>query len=168
MRVDDRLLGLILVVFGIAVFLMARTFPLMAGLPYGPGFFPSIAAVGLMVCGVVISVTGVFRARAATGTAPAPAVAKRLDERPVTTAVKGGVVRPVLIGLIVIFFGLTLQPLGFHISATLTVAAAAFVFGAGPIGGLTLALVAAFGVHAVFYSLLRVPLPWGVLTPVAW
>ncbi|MEM8852998.1 MAG: tripartite tricarboxylate transporter TctB family protein [Pseudomonadota bacterium] len=166
MRVDDRLLGLILVVFGIAIFLIARTFPLMAGLPYGPGFFPSIAAVGLMVCGVVISVTGALKARTAVGAAPAEPLSA--DDRPVAAAVKGGVVRPVLIGLIVVFFGLTLQPLGFHISATLTVAAAAFVFGAGPIGGLVLALVAAFGVHAVFYSLLRVPLPWGVLTPVAW
>ena len=30
------------------------------------------------------------------------------------------------------------------------------------------AVVAAVGVHAVFYGLFQVPLPWGLLQPLAW
>jgi putative tricarboxylic transport membrane protein len=33
---------------------------------------------------------------------------------------------------------------------------------------LLIALVATLAVHFMFYKLLRVPLPWGVLTPFAW
>lgn len=158
MKIDDRLVGLILVALGTAVFLIARTFPLMAGMPYGPGFFPSIAAVGMIVCGLVITVSGALKARAA---APVPASAT-------TDALDGGLLRPFLIGLCVVFFGLTMPILGFHISAIITVAAAAYIFGAGPLTGIVLALAAAFATHAAFYSLLRVPLSWGLLTPYAW
>lgn len=161
MRIDDRILGILLAAFGVGIWLVARTFPVIGGMDYGPGFFPTIAAAGLVVCGIVISVSGALKARAAAGgTAtlrPSPG-----------EAAKGGLLRPLLVCLIVVAFGLLLQPAGFHVSATLAVAAAAFVFGAGPFLGVTLGIAAAFATHYVFYSLLRVPLPWGVMTPVAW
>ena len=159
MRIDDRYVGLILVALGITVFLVARTFPLMAGMPYGPGFFPSIAAVGLCVCGSVIAVSRGLIVRAASATQPAA---------PMAAAPKAGLLRPFLICLLVVFFALALPVLGFHITATIVVGAAALVFGGHPLAAPVLALAAAFCAHAVFYSLLRVPLPWGVLTPVAW
>ncbi|MEM9223179.1 MAG: tripartite tricarboxylate transporter TctB family protein [Pseudomonadota bacterium] len=163
MRVDDRLLGLILVLLGASIFMVARTFPLMAGMPYGPGFFPSIAAAGLVVCGIVVAVSGQLRLRAAA------AGDVKVTSRPRINEGGPGVwFRPLAIALVVTFFGLTLPWLGFHISAVITVAAAAFVFGASPLVGLVLAVAAAFGAHAAFYSMLRVPLPWGVLTPYAW
>jgi len=162
MRIDDRLLGVILAAFGAAIWLIARTFPVMGGMAYGPGFFPTIAAIGLLVCGIVIAVTGAVKARATTS-----AGAAQLPAGPVQSS-GGGLLRPLLICLIVLGFGLALQPLGFHIAAAAAVAAAAFVFGAGPLAGVALGIAAAFGAHYVFYSLLRVPLPWGVLTPVAW
>ena len=162
MRIDDRLLGLLLTAFGVAIALVARTFPVIGGMAYGPGFFPTIAATGLIVCGIVISTTGMLKARAALGRSRDPSIPSARD------AARRGLLKPLLICLIVVFFGLALDPLGFHVSATLAVGAASFVFGAGPIQSVTLAFAAAFGAHYIFYSLLRVPLPWGVLTPVAW
>jgi len=159
MRIDDRFLGLILVGLGLAIYLTARTFPMMAGIPYGPGFFPSIAAAGLAVCGIIIAVTGTLKSRAAPAIGPGATV---------RSAARGALFRPLAIAVIVVFFGLALPVLGFHIAAFVTVAAAAFVFGAHPIVAPVLALAAAFGTHAMFYSVLRVPLPWGVLTPYAW
>ncbi|WMS43623.1 tripartite tricarboxylate transporter TctB family protein [Acuticoccus sp. MNP-M23] len=159
MHIDDRFLGLILVGMGTAIYLIARTFPLMAGIPYGPGFFPSIAAVGLIVCGIIIAVTGTLKSRAA------PVIGSGAS---VGSAARGALLRPLIICLVVIFFALALPVLGFHIAAVLTVGAAAFVFGAHPLVAPVLALAAAFGTHAVFYSVLRVPLPWGILTPYAW
>ena len=161
MRIDDRLVGLVLVALGVAVYLIARTFPLMAGMPYGPGFFPSIAAIGLIVCGIVVAVSGALAALAEAG--------GTLRWRPTPgEAARATLLRPIALCIVIVFFGLALNPLGFHIAATITVAAAAFVFGAGLLSALTLALASAFAVHAVFYSLLRVPLPWGGLTPYAW
>jgi len=166
-RIDDRLLGILLAAFGVAIWLVARTFPVIGGMDYGPGFFPTIAAAGLLVCGIVISVSGALKARAAAA-----------QQEPVTTtssslsseAAAGmrGLLRPLLVCLVVLGFGLALQPVGFHVSATVAVAAAALVFGAGPFLSVTLGIAAAFATHYVFYSLLRVPLPWGVMTPVAW
>ena len=36
------------------------------------------------------------------------------------------------------------------------------------LSSIRIALVATLAVHFMFYKLLRVPLPWGVLTPFAW
>jgi putative tricarboxylic transport membrane protein len=73
-----------------------------------------------------------------------------------------------VVPLSVVFFGLALDGLGFHVTAVLALAALFLAFGLGPVRAGAFALVAAFAIHGVFYSLLRVPLPWGVLTPVAW
>ena len=37
-----------------------------------------------------------------------------------------------------------------------------------PLRAVLIAVIAALVVHFAFYKLLRVPLPWGVLTGVAW
>jgi putative tricarboxylic transport membrane protein len=33
---------------------------------------------------------------------------------------------------------------------------------------LPVALASALLIHTIFYKLLKVPLPWGILTPLAW
>ena len=37
-----------------------------------------------------------------------------------------------------------------------------------PLRALLLAVVVTLVIHFAFYKLLRVPLPWGLLTPYAW
>ena len=70
--------------------------------------------------------------------------------------------------LMVAGYGLLLDPLGFHIASFLAVFATGRVFGLRVTGAALLALPLVIGVHLLFYSLLRVPLPWGLLTPLAW
>lgn len=168
MRIDDRIVGLVLIAFGAAVFWIARSFPLMAGLPYGPGFFPSIAAVGLMVCGAAIALAGFRPAPAASDGPVEPATAAEAMDGRMDGDAPHRLGRPLIIVAIVLGFGLGLDPLGFHLAGFFAVLAAALVFGARPPTAVVLAVLAAFGFHAVFYSMLRVPLPWGVLTPYAW
>ena len=158
MKLDDRVLGGGLFAFGALVFWHAQSFPLMAGLPYGPGLFPSIAAVGMMACGAAIAL---FRK-------PVPASSQTpagTDNRPTGAA---AAFRLAAILAIVIAMALSMDWLGFHISASLCVAATALVFGRGPVSALALGITSAFVAHAIFYSFLRVPLPWGLLEPVAW
>lgn len=168
MKLDDRVLGLGLIAIGAVIVWMARGFPMMAGLPYGPGLFPSIAAIGLMVCGAIIAVTGQLAAGRGTRTGagrPAPAATGDGDVAGTRTAI---VSRVFAIIAVLALAALLMPTLGFHITAALSVAATALVFGCGPLLAATLGLVAAFAAHAIFYTGLRVPLPWGLLTPWAW
>ena len=41
-------------------------------------------------------------------------------------------------------------------------------YGTRPLPSLILAAVTALAVHTLFYRLLHVPLPWGILEPYAW
>jgi len=50
----------------------------------------------------------------------------------------------------------------------MAVSATALIFGMRAGGAVLLALPLVIGVHLLFYSLLRVPLPWGLLAPMAW
>ena len=152
MKLDDRVLGAGLIGFGALVFWRAQSFPLMGGLPYGPGLFPSIAAVGMMACGAVIALQ---HARE-----PDASVAETTGWRDAG--------RALAILAIVAGVALGLDLLGFHITGALAVAAAALVFGRGLLSAAALGLIATFATHWVFYSVMRVPLPWGLLEPVAW
>ena len=60
---------------------------------------------------------------------------------------------------------LAAETLGFLPTAALMVLATALALGASARLAIGMAVVAPFAVHAVFYKLLRVPLPWGVLPP---
>lgn len=40
--------------------------------------------------------------------------------------------------------------------------------GARPLPGIVISFVMTFAIHAMFAKVLLVPLPWGILLPVAW
>ncbi|MFC0337592.1 putative tricarboxylic transport membrane protein [Kushneria avicenniae] len=161
----DLFPGLLLVLFGALVFWRASTFPSMAGLPYGPGLFPSIAAVGLMVCGVLLLISTLLIRQRPT---PASTSAQsEEDQNPPMHHRRAGI-RLALLVLIVAGFGLALEPLGFHLTSLLAITATALLFGLNLPRALCLSVSLIFGVHLLFYSLMNVPLPWGVLTPLAW
>ncbi|MCX2525309.1 tripartite tricarboxylate transporter TctB family protein [Larsenimonas rhizosphaerae] len=150
---NDLMSGLMLAGLGALVFARATTFPALAGMAYGPGLFPSIAAVGLMICGALLTITGV-RKRSV-----------RVTRKPLDRRASG---RIALLLLTVLGYGLLLEPLGFHPASILAVTSAACIFGLPLLRALLLAVLLTVLVHAVFYSLMHVPLPWGVLTPIAW
>ncbi|MGP1397628.1 MAG: tripartite tricarboxylate transporter TctB family protein [Inquilinaceae bacterium] len=158
MKLGDTSLGLLLVVAGLAIFVQARTFPALGGMTVGPDLFPSIAAVGLMGCGVVIAVQGMIRGRA--GRPPAVAEGPRIG--------RGGLIRLLAVPAAILFFGLALNPLGFHITAAVALFGLLVAFGIRILPSVAVAVPVTIVIHGVFYSLLRVPLPWGLLTPFAW
>ncbi|MFJ5539434.1 tripartite tricarboxylate transporter TctB family protein [Vreelandella titanicae] len=157
MYCNDRLSGSLLVLFGGLVLWRASTFPSLAGLEYGPGLFPSIAAIGLIVCGALIGFGSRGRRKApSTLTMPPRQKGWRMAARPLALLI------------VILGYGLLLDPLGFHIASFMAVSATALIFGMRAGGAVLLALPLVIGVHLLFYSLLRVPLPWGLLTPMAW
>lgn len=51
----DLLFGLIFIALGLAVWLMAREFPVVPGMQYGADFFPTLIAIGMAGGGAVLS-----------------------------------------------------------------------------------------------------------------
>ena len=151
MKVNDALLSAALVVLGAVVLWHIQGFPPMPGQKYGPAWFPGLIAIGLIVCGVLLTVA---RLRAA---APQPLVA--LPEwtqraRPVAS------VASVIAGLL-LYVALA-DLLGFHLIATALLLAWSRLLGASWRLAVTVSVAATVVIHLAFYKLLKVPLPWGV------
>ena len=64
--------------------------------------------------------------------------------------------------------GAVAQFLGFIITGVLLLCALMWAYGVRPILVLPVALVVTLVIHFLFYRLLSVPLPWGLLQPIAW
>lgn len=149
----DIMTGAALIALGIAMTWVAGGFPQIGAMAYGPDLFPRIIAGGLVLSGLGILLE-VWR-----GTSP---------ETPDTDAPRMRAL-PILVLLgVVAGFSVLLPVLGFHLATALALLVAVRVFGGGWITCVAMAILAPVLLHYVFYSILRVPLPWGLLTPVAW
>ncbi len=135
----------------------AQGFPKLAGLAEGPGLFPTIAGVGLVFCGTLILLAGMFRRTA--GVAP--------DETSVRMSLRAWV-NSVGVVLGVALFAIFLDPVGFHLVAFTLMFGELLLLGILWWRAFLLAIGVTALVHFIFYSFLHVPLPWGLLEPIAW
>lgn len=142
--------GAALIALGIAMTWIAAGFPKIGAVTFGPDLFPRIIAGGLILSGLGILLE-VWR-----GLSP-PVAGGRMNWLPVL----------ILMGLIA-GFAVLLPILGFHIATALALLVAVWLFGGGVVTCILVAVIAPVILHYIFYSLLRVPLPWGLLLPVAW
>lgn len=157
MKLNDAIFGLILFILGATILVVVQAFPKIPGQQVGPALFPGLIAVGLCVGGVLLMVMG-WRQRA---TVPWVALEDWVrSPRHVLAFV-------VLLGSIV-FYMLVADALGFLPTAVI-ILTALFTVLKVPLGrALLIAVIATLVIHFAFYKLLRVPLPWGVLTNYAW
>lgn len=157
MKVNDAVFGVVLAALGGAVLVSVQGFPKIPGQSVGPALFPGLIAAGLCVCGLLLIARG-FRARAsAPWFVPDDWVR---SPRHVLALV-------VLLGSIV-FYIAAAGWLGFLPTAAIILMAMFSVLRVPPLRALLLAVVVTLVIHFAFYKLLRVPLPWGLLTPYAW
>ncbi len=157
MRINDAILGAVLLAFSLVVGLYARTFPAIPGQEYGASVFPTWISIALGLCSIVL-IAGGMRQWAETG-----AVALEPWAR------SGHHLRTLAITIaLVVFYILASTPLGFIPTAFIALAILFAVLGVKPLLVPVLAAGVTMVMHYGFYSLLRVPLPWGVLTPWAW
>ena len=157
MKLNDAVFGLLLMLVGGAVLAAIQGYPKIPGQPVGPALFPGLIAAGLCVCGVLLVAKGV-RQRSAQ-----PWLAWEDWVR----SPRHALALAVLLGSIV-FYILVSNWLGFLLTAALVLTALFLVLRVKPLNAVTIAIVASLVVHFAFYKLLRVPLPWGLLTPYAW
>ena len=157
MRFNDALIGLALIVFAGLILWNVRGFPPMPGQQFGPSLYPSIIAAGFGLTGLALVVSGVRRwsshgAVEFSEWMRTPRLAVNF------LVVVGGV----------LFYILFSDSLGFLIAAPITlgailVSARTRFFIAGPV-----AIGVCLLIHWIFYGGLKVPLPWGLLEPIAW
>jgi len=151
----DRLTGIGLVLFAIAIFGSALTFPDVPGQKIGAGFLPMLIGVGLGVCGLGL-IRRSLRA-SARGTGPAASVGAPSAKEHYGSA---AVIVAAIAGYIVFS-----DWLGFLIVAPVCLFAVFTAFRLNPAAAIGWSIGATLIVHLVFYKLLKVPLPWGLLRP---
>lgn len=157
MKLHDAIFGLLFLALGVAVLFGIQGFPRIPGQPVGPALFPGLIAAGLCVAGVLLVVRGL---RSQAGQPWLAWDAWVRSPRHVAALL-------VLLGS-VLFYIAAADALGFLPTAALILLLLFVVLRVPVPRALLLAVAAAFAIHFVFYKLLRVPLPWGVLTPYAW
>lgn len=157
MRFNDAISGGVLLALALAILFNIQSFPRIPGQSIGPSAFPGLLAGLLAVCSVIL-------------------IAKGLRERLDGAWVKPGawLRSPHHVGNFLLTVGVLLfyiflaDKLGFIICGTVVVGALFWKLRVRPALIVPIALVATLVIHAIFYKGLRVPLPWGVLLPVAW
>ena len=160
MRVDDTILGAILLAFAAAIVGYAQTFPALGGMAFGPDLFPTVIGCGLGACGIGLMLTGILRRRAQGGGAWVD-----VPDWMRSWSLAGNLAAVLAAILGYIFLS---DWVGFHLTAMAVLALLFLKLGVRLPVLVVFAVGVPFLIHYVFYSLLRVPLPWGLLTPVAW
>jgi putative tricarboxylic transport membrane protein len=158
MKFNDIHIGIVLGVFSVIVFAAARTFPVIPGQQFGASLFPMLIAVGLFICALLLVAQG-LRARAAG--APKAASPSWLRD-PIS------VMRFLMVPASLVFYFVLGDWLGFVPCAFLLLIVLFRLFGVRWRTSLVVALATTLIIHFMFYTVLHVPLPWGLLEPVAW
>jgi putative tricarboxylic transport membrane protein len=157
MKLNDAIFGVLLAALGAAVLFGIQGYPKIPGQPVGPALFPGLIAVGLCIGGALLIVRGLRHQRGQPWVAWDDWV--RSPRHIAALAV--------LLGSIV-FYIVAATWLGFLPTAALILLSLFLVLRVPPRRAVAIAIIATLVIHFAFYKLLRVPLPWGLLTPYAW
>ncbi|WP_439573109.1 tripartite tricarboxylate transporter TctB family protein [Phreatobacter sp.] len=153
MRVNDLVSGAVMIAVALFVIAMTTTFPPFPGQNYGPAVFPRLLASLMIVCGLVLIARG-YREWRAGGA---------LFVRPEWAASTGGVISVLLILGSALAYILVVDRIGF-VPLTITVLLILFLwFRVRLPVALVTAVVGAFAVNWFFASMMRVPLPRGLM-----
>jgi putative tricarboxylic transport membrane protein len=155
MKLHQSLSGLLVAGVGLAVILQARSFPSVTGQSIGPGFFPAITGAGFLLCGLTLMISG----RGSGGAWLEPGEWSRKPRL---------IFNLLLVFADLVFYAFAVSRLGFFITAVVFLSVLMWAFAVPRLRILPLALIVTLVIHYAFYTLLRVPLPWGVLEGIAW
>lgn len=153
MKLNDALLGAILIVFAGWVWWMTTFFPAFPGQDYGPNLFPRILAAGIGGCGAVLVLRGLRSG------APPVALAGWTRE-------PARLLSFLLIPGAAAAYMLLADRLGFIPTAFLLLFGLSLWFRARPVLALPVAAGMTLLVHWFFASMMRVPLPRGLMDAV--
>ena len=150
MRVNDALIGVLLVAFALAIGLYARTLPALPGQEYGAAVFPILIAFGLGGCGLLLILGGARNWEGAIQGAD-------------WMRSRGAWFRLLLTVGLLLFYILAASSLGFVPVALIILTALCWALGTRWWQAILVAVVVTFLIHEGFDRLLLVPLPRGSL-----
>jgi putative tricarboxylic transport membrane protein len=156
LKFNDAVLGAIFLALSIAVLVTIQGYPRIPGQSIGPGAFPGLISLILAGCALALIWRG-WRERASQ---PLVSLGDWLGSpRHVANflVATGGLA----------FYVLASEKLGFLICGAIILLSLFLALRVKPRFAVPLALLLPVVIHLIFYKLLRVPLPWGVL-PVLW
>lgn len=157
MKLHDTLSGLALLLLALLIGWNASGFPEVPGQQIGPAFFPKALAALLALCAVLL----ILRGRQAT-TEQAWVQLGAWLQSPLHR-------RNFLITLVcLVFYVLASEFLGFLLCGIAILSVMFYALAVQPSRIARLAVGLTLLIHTLFYKGLRVPLPWGVLSPIQW
>ncbi len=154
MRINDAILGIIIIALSIFIIVVARSFPALPGVPYGPGVFPTIIAGCMMLGGFLLILRG-LRHLKQTGWLGLDPWAKSLR-----TYITLGLIFSALL-----FYILFSETLGFPITSVL-ILLPLLLWTRGRqrlISSLIISICFSLTIYLVFVKFMRVPLPGGLM-----
>ena len=152
MRINDAILGLIIILGSIFVIVEARSYPALPGVAYGPDFFPTVIAGAMILGGLILVFKGLGNLKA-TGWYALDAWARKRRSY-------------ISLGLIfgaLMFYILLSERLGFIITSTL-ILLVLLSWTRGKkhlLSTVFIALLFPFAIFFLFSTLMRIPLPHG-------
>ena len=152
MKINDAVFGALLLVLGLAVLLHVQSFPKIPGQNVGPALFPGSVAGALVICALLLIVSGV-RSRPQNAWFEGPPWMRSPRHAGAFVAVVGSTIAYIVLA----------NAVGFLIIAPLALFAMFIAFGVRRRTAVIVAFVGTLVIWYAFYKLLRVPLPWGVL-----
>jgi putative tricarboxylic transport membrane protein len=153
MKINDAIVGLVLLALAVAVWVAVQGFPNIPGQNVGPALFPTLIAAGLAGSGLILVVGGLkARAEGWIGLASWTRSPRLLF-------------RAFLVVAALLFYVLAAPVLGFFLSGTLILLILFAAFGARPLPGAAIAVLSTWLIQEAFVGLLRVPLPPGLFQP---
>ncbi|MEP0942224.1 MAG: tripartite tricarboxylate transporter TctB family protein [Rhizobiaceae bacterium] len=157
MRFNNVIPGIVLIVFALAEIAYSWTFPRLHGQNYGPDLFPTIIGVGLAVCGTIL----VFKGFVERATVPMVAVGDWASDRE-------NIINVVLLIGAIAFYILLSNWLGFIPTAIFILVTLIRRLDSTWLISVIVAIATTLVIHTLFAKVLLVPLPWGLLLPIAW
>lgn len=157
MRFNNVIPGGLLILFALAEIAYASTFPRLHGQDYGPDLFPTLIGIGLLVCGGIL----VFQGVAQRAQVPMLSIGDWAQDRQ-------NIANVVILLASMLFYILASDALGFIPTSLLILTILLRRFGSSWITTIVVAFTTTFVIHTLFAKLLLVPLPWGILLPIAW
>lgn len=155
MKFNDAISGVVLLLFAVATIAYTSTFPSLPGQDYGPALFPRIIGGGMVVCSILLIVSGILHRKSAP------------------LAVFGDWVRSpalvtnfVLVIAAALFYIFASDILGFPLISTIILLVLFMRLGVRVLPSVLISIGVTFCIYQVFAGLLLVPLPLGLLESV--
>jgi putative tricarboxylic transport membrane protein len=157
MKFNDAISGAFLLAIAVAILIDIQGFPKIPGQNVGPGAFPGSLAVILAGCSIALIIRGLKERAGGRWFTPGAWLMSwpHLRSFLVTVAC-------------LVFYVVASEPLGFIPCGIVILSAMFATLGVRGRLILPIALAVTLVIHAIFYKGLRVPLPWGLLLPIAW